>query len=334
MKKLLLGLLAASSLLYLSSPASAVSVADYGPGAAANGIAGSRHNLGQFGMVLHAVPVTGGKGTTEICVFCHTPHHTNTGLAPAPLWNRVNSATTYIAYGSTLGGTSITSVGGVSLACLSCHDGVTTFDTLVNAPGTGGINPAGASQGWTFAMPNNVVAAFFDPNTMTFTVNPLNHFGDPVCGNCHTSAYADRLNIGTGFGNYNAAPDLRNDHPVSVPYSNTVASLRPSSTVIASIDLTSGLTVTGTYAANIQQNRWAIKGYISDTASIDDLLKNGKVECSSCHDPHFKNMSWDETEPRTFKTWCGNSENCADGQFLRRVGGNTGSGVCRTCHNK
>jgi hypothetical protein len=141
-----------------------------------------------------------------------------------------------------------------------------------------------------------------------------------------------RLLIGT---------DLSNDHPVSVAYNNSVAGLRPTDTVIASIDLTSDLaTSAGTaFGSNLAQNRWAVRGFVSNTATIADLLRDGKVECSSCHDPHFRNLSWDEAEPTWADgiktTWCGNDgETCADGQFLRRVGGNTGSGVCRTCHNK
>lgn len=72
-------------------------------------------------------------------------------------------------------------------------------------------------------------------------------------------------------------------------------------------------------------------------ATINDILRGGKVECSSCHDPHFKNESWDEVE--SYTVGGGNDRNNdsgtgTDGLFQRRVGGNTGSGLCRTCHNK
>jgi len=76
-----------------------------------------------------------------------------------------------------------------------------------------------------------------------------------------------------------------------------------------------------------------VNGFIDNgSARISDLLRNGKVECSSCHDPHFSNRSWDEVEGAG--GYEGLTENRMDGLFLRRVGGNTGSGVCRTCHNK
>lgn len=75
----------------------------------------------------------------EICVFCHTPHGSNENVQ-APLWNRTASTalgTTYTAYSSaTLQGT-IDLSDGVSLACLSCHDGTQAIDNVINDPGSG-----------------------------------------------------------------------------------------------------------------------------------------------------------------------------------------------------
>ena len=80
-----------------------------------------------------------------------------------------------------------------------------------------------------------------------------------------------------------------------------------------------------------------MKGYISSTAQISDLLRetNGsmRVECSSCHDPHFNNKSWNEVDS-TYSGEATDLEVESNGLFIRRVGGNSGSGVCRTCHNK
>jgi len=120
---------------------------------------------------------------------------------------------------------------------------------------------------------------------------------------------------------------------MSIDYNSDRASLRPETTPIGTIDLTTGLAASATTydANNLAQNKWAIKGYIDDgsTATIADLLRLSKVECSSCHDPHFANStaaSADQGFPVANQT--------GDGLFLRRVGGNVGSGVCRTCHNK
>ncbi|MBI2399528.1 MAG: hypothetical protein HYV23_00435, partial [Deltaproteobacteria bacterium] len=69
------------------------------------------------------------------------------------------------------------------------------------------------------------------------------------------------------------------------------------------------------------------------SATIADLLRDSKVECSSCNDPHFNNKSWNEIDA-TYAAAETDQEPENNGLFLRRVGGNSGSGLCRTCHNK
>src|SRR3990172_10723226 len=171
MKKVLLTL---ALVITMSAPAFATDIAGWGtaltdyPGSstasvggdAAGGVVWSRHNLSSYGEHYQATTSVSGTSTatgiepltvitTEICVFCHTPHFGRTDTAP--LWNRGTSATGYVPYGTTVAGTSITSVGGSSLACLSCHDGVTTLDNLINKPGKGSrTNGTGADMGWVF----------------------------------------------------------------------------------------------------------------------------------------------------------------------------------------
>jgi len=131
MKKILSALFAITALA-LAGGAEAITVSDYPAGTAANGIGGSRHNMGGLGRVITTT------ATTEICVFCHTPHHANSAVEPAPLWNRTNQTEfSYTPYGTTIAGNYVEEVGSVSLACLSCHDGVTTLDNIINAPGKG-----------------------------------------------------------------------------------------------------------------------------------------------------------------------------------------------------
>jgi predicted CXXCH cytochrome family protein len=96
----------------------------------AAGISTTKHNLSSSS--LNTISST---NVENICVFCHTPH---AGSIDAPLWNRTNPlGGTFTQYTSN----SLTAVvgkpTGVSLACLSCHDGVTAFDTLINKPGNG-----------------------------------------------------------------------------------------------------------------------------------------------------------------------------------------------------
>ena len=296
MKRFLAVAVAVASIGFITA-GTASAVDSYSAGDAASGIASSRHNLGGFSMHI------GARGTTEVCVFCHTPHHSNTANGLKPMWNRGASApTSFTAYGTTIGGTTIanTDIGSTSLACLSCHDGVTTFDNVMNAPGKGGVSTAGSDLGYTFYDFGSVVSDF-----MT----------------------SDRLKIGV---------DLSNDHPVSVAYNaGTVAGLRATNTTISAIDLTSDLNTSATTYdnGNLTKNLWAVKGFVSNTATIADLLRNGKVECSSCHDPHFNNKSWNEIDS-TYSSVTADQEAESNGLFIRRVGGNTGSGVCRTCHNK
>jgi len=421
MKKVLLTL---ALVITMSAPAFATDIAGWGtaltdyPGSstasvggdAAGGVVWSRHNLSSYGEHYQATTSVSGTSTatgiepltvitTEICVFCHTPHFGRTDTAP--LWNRGTSATGYVAYGAseqTLAGTS-TSVGGSSLACLSCHDGVTTLDNLINQPGKGSrTNGTGADQGWYFG-----------------EIGTQDVIGDTASGgdaafNLSNKA-ASRLNIGANNAGSRdiAAVDLSNDHPIGVVYYGDptgvkVASLRPPDTVINSINMSNarmnygdsishGLsedTPTGYFGRS--DNLWAVKGFIRDDATtINDLLREGNmVQCASCHDPHYKNQT--NTDPGVvcayFKKqndWVAGDgytdevdnpsyEGCisastagtvvptdtgvaygtlapdvanmtaynehyltdvdSDGLFLRRVGGNSNSGVCRTCHNK
>ncbi len=205
-------------------------------------MAGTQHDLG-----------TGNGGDNdEICVYCHTPHASNVTFTGAPLWNKPDITTSFTMYGAsapgvpgqTLAGTQTdASPTGATLACLSCHDGVSAMNSVVNAPGSGGYNPSGSYIGQTTPkdMPN-----------------------------------AEEIAIGLNG-------DLTNDHPVSIQYVEGVAGLKPINTPI-----------TG----------W------NNAQTISDLLRDGKVQCVTCHDPH---------DP----TW---------GRYLRRS--NAGSELCKTCHDK
>ncbi len=207
-------------------------------------IAGTKHDLG-----------TGyGNDNDEICVYCHTPHASNAEFVGAPLWNKPTTGTTFTMYGAsaegvpgqTIAGTATDATPtGASLACLSCHDGVSAMNTVVNAPGSGGYNTSGTLIG-------------------------------------NDSFNEERMGL-SNVRSIGANGDLTNDHPISITYVEGAASLKPKDTPI-----------TG----------W------NQASTINDLLRNGKVQCVSCHDPHY---------PR----W---------GTFLRTNNG--GSELCKTCHDK
>jgi predicted CXXCH cytochrome family protein len=67
------------------------------------------------------------NATTEVCIFCHTPH--GGPVNEAGLWNRNNRVTTFRwSSAETAAGTVLpTTLGSGSMKCLSCHDGVTGF---------------------------------------------------------------------------------------------------------------------------------------------------------------------------------------------------------------
>lgn len=78
----------------------------------------------------HDFSAAGWNPTGEICVTCHTPHDAG-ATGDAPLWNHALTAvTSYTPYGSgTLDGT-VGQPSGVSLLCLSCHDGTVALDNF------------------------------------------------------------------------------------------------------------------------------------------------------------------------------------------------------------
>ncbi len=95
-------------------------------------IAGSPHDLS--GLT---------TATDEVCVFCHTPHQAQSQSAiEAPLWNKgIPNAATFTTYDSTTIDGTILTLGSVSIACLSCHDGSQAMDVVINAPGSRGVVP-------------------------------------------------------------------------------------------------------------------------------------------------------------------------------------------------
>jgi len=244
---------------------------------AGSGIQGTKHDLsaGNTNATVRSTTVN------EICVFCHTPHHANTAFTGAPLWNKEATAQTFTMYGTTVAGTSTDPAPNApSKACLSCHDGATAINSIVNLPGPG-FDGAGGGPGTI-----NYVE-------MTDGVNTY-PAGTPVTMG-QVSAYA---NVGT---------DLTNDHPISIPYTvndpnnpdNNPGSLRPTT-----------WSLTGT---------WLVKDSDgSGGPTVGDLLRNGKVECPSCHDPHADNKGANPVHP----------------MFLRVVGGNQNSQLCLACHAK
>lgn len=273
----------------------------FGAAGAQAGIALTKHNLGAQGQVsgdgtTNVNYMT--AGSTEICVFCHTPHASNINVK-APLWNKpVNSGyTTYAtATSATIDGS--VDMTGVSLACLSCHDGTQAMDTMINKPGSGGYNATGSE----------------------------------ITGGTWAGARQDGNGVMTNAGEFiaNLSKDLTNDHPVGIQYCGGGLSTGSSSTTAAGAttgcrDVDFNAPKTGTIGGS---TAWWVDstGGTADARDKKDMILYARaptlsgdstsgwyqpfVECASCHDPH----------------------NSTNPTFLRIS--NAQSAVCLTCHNK
>ena len=272
----------------------------------AAGIADTKHNLGTSNT---RGTDNKGSGTAEICVFCHTPHGSDTS-ASVPLWNKkLGTPADYTTYNS-LGTSSLDGatapVGSVSLACLSCHDGTQALNVMINAPGSGGYNSAGTQT-----------------------------FGTMTAGSGSTlSGNKLGANIIT-----NLTQDLRNDHPVGIQYAGgpkgnlstipVTGSGSYDSTLFKDADFkaasaadSNGQTVWWVDTPNVgvagTREKTDMQLYTRKDASVVGLTgtvtagpvgSQPFVECASCHDPHSANTT-----------------------FLRVE--NTSSAVCLACHTK
>ena len=276
-----LSLAAFASVLFLTAvPASA-------------GIANTKHNLSPTGAAGNN-KVT--AGTDELCVFCHTPHAADTGVA-APLWNKsVTGLTGYTTYSnvnsSTIDG-NVLAVGSISLACLSCHDGSQAMDNIINAPGSGGYDATGGGVnglGYTWA-------------------------GTRVDINGKLLNATDTLAM--------LGKDLTNDHPIGIEYCGG----GPNATTPAGACKDKDFFAPANATINGNLVWWVDSaGGTGGTREKSDMILYNRtfsgvvgpsVECGSCHDPHV------ETGTGT----------PAAGQTFLRIA-NTGSNVCLACHNK
>lgn len=273
----------------------------FGSSQALAGIASTKHNLGSNQNGNNAFTPT--SGTAELCVFCHTPHGADT-TAAVPLWNRkLALPSTYTTYNS-LGTSSLDGatapVGSVSIACLSCHDGVQAMNTMINQPGSGGYNAAGGTWAGTWT------GTRVDTTTGKLATGIISNIGQ----------------------------DLKNDHPIGIQYGGGM----PTAVAYTEAAIADGgfkdPDFKGLQYSSLNGNKvWWVDTAIgtagsrqktdmllytrTDSASVNQDGSAGAalggaqafVECASCHDPHTENAT-----------------------FLRIQ--NTGSAVCLACHTK
>lgn len=230
-------------------------------------IAGTKHNLGTSP---GGTGVNKFSGTAEICVFCHTPHGADTSAA-VPLWNRTlptaSTFTTYDSLGTSSLDGKVAPVGSVSIACLSCHDGVTSMSAVINAPGSG----LGGDATWTAG-----------------TWSGANQTNGAIAAGLIT-------NIGK---------DLKNDHPIGIQYGGGGLSVSaptgtlkdpdfkmPTSqdingTKVWWVDTEATVNNTRNKTDMLLYTRAATAGYTGQTEA------EPFVECASCHDPHTTNTTF------------------------------------------
>lgn len=125
----------------------------------------------------------------EPCVYCHTPH--GSYGAQTPLWNKdlsfPNGFTIYTS--PTMDSTPSNPPSIITQLCLSCHDGVSAINSVLNSPGTGTV-PGGLIPG--------------------SATNKIGQLG-PL---------AKFANIGDGDPGSPGPVDLSNDHPVSITWAD------------------------------------------------------------------------------------------------------------------
>lgn len=222
------------------------------------GVANTRHNLTQSTMGAGAGMMAFARNDYgEVCVYCHTPHGAATNVA-LPLWNRTTKATTYTTYDK-LNTSSLTQTvsqpGANSLSCLSCHDGQTAVDSIINMPGSGRYK---AGQD-TVTDPAFLTSWTGDPD---IEHQGLNNVG---CLSCHAPGTTPAA---TNFQVFVVGTDLTNDHPVGIDFP-------------ASGNGTDFNTPGGT--------KGNARFFDSGDGRMDGgdvRLYDSKVECASCHDPH------------------------------------------------
>lgn len=172
----------------------------------------------------------------DLCVYCHTPSTAKNIINSFDLWNKSTLNSAFIMYGTTETQSNDKVSNNASMACLSCHDGVSAVNVLAGLAKLDSI------------LSTNVID-----------------------------------DSGSGYNPSTFKGDIKNTHPISVVYQAGRASLKTTNSVLT---------------------EW------NSMKTIDDLLRNNRVECGSCHDPH----------------------EASNGRFLRVD--NQGSKLCLGCHDK
>jgi hypothetical protein len=217
-----------------------------------------------------------------------------------PLWNRTLKATTYQTYNQ-LGTSTLTQTvsqpGANSLACLSCHDGQTAVDSIINMPGSGRYLKSQETA-------TSMNQSFLD--SWPLSTPGMSHMGmnSAECLVCHSTAAPFGMTLGstaTDFTIFAIGTDLRNDHPVGITY-----------------PVTSGTSTEFKTPSGQRGTTFFFDDGDNQMEKQEVRIYDSKVECASCHDPHGVPS--------------GGNGSIFKPTFLRVA--NTASVLCLTCHTK
>jgi len=291
----------------------------------AEDVRNTMHNLSTSNPISGVNIGSGSAGTTEVCVFCHTPHGADVSNQAAPLWNRAIPASAgYTPYNSAnfdgIAGQPV----GVSLACLSCHDGASSLDAQINGPGSGGFFN-GARNTNQLSNPSAFLNATMQMNGATRTDTGPN-YGTIVGG------AAPFPNLTT---------NLSDDHPISFPM-ETASSVDPQFNDVTNFTA-AGKVMLIARAGDVSpaDRRDAIRLYPATGGTVAPTNRtDGWVECASCHNPHAPRplfLRLPNTTTQLAKgggtTTVGTVLGITDPTLIAD-NPNAGSAVCISCHEK
>jgi predicted CXXCH cytochrome family protein len=140
----------------------------------------------------------------QVCIFCHTPHQATTATGQDPQWNHElddGSTPTYGVYASTTLQATPAEVGaaagsaGVSMLCMSCHDGSVGVGSLYKDPVAGVPDNNTAITGTAL-----VGSSLTDDHPINFTYDGTLAGDDGGLKTPDSTNYVDALNEVPLFG--------------------------------------------------------------------------------------------------------------------------------------
>ncbi len=226
------------------------------PRAAALSVVGSKHDL------------SAGSGTTQICIFCHTPHKPK---ANVPLWNHVLTTQTFTFYSSNylntyLGFTQPVMAdlpGTRTELCLSCHDGMTALGDVYNLGGETISKPQ------TIAGAANLGTNLADDHPVLYDVKP--GAGPPVSPGTDPEIQlppgGDAVKV---YGAANRVECTSCHNPHDNQFGSFLVKSNANAAICTTCHLKSG------YSASVHATSIVSSG----TTTV------GELSCRNCHRPH------------------------------------------------